>query len=228
MTAVKRLTFLLMTASLGMGSMAFAALQPPWQGEPRTTFQEWDFATNSVTPSPNSVTVNNPYGDPLLRVTPADEWVSTVDGRQGVWPLSGEIDVYLPNWQELQPKKEIWIQLTWKATDVDLYLPNEPLIGVAPFESMQMSREDSAEQDGWVSSLFIIDIWPNPSEEWISVKGDIMVDELLIDTYCVPEPVTILLLGAGGTLVTLARKRYFFNGCSRERDESKWSHRSKR
>ncbi|MHC4186192.1 MAG: PEP-CTERM sorting domain-containing protein, partial [Planctomycetota bacterium] len=152
----------------------------------------------------------------------------TIDGHEGVWPLSGEIDVYLPNYQELQPKKEIWIQLTWKPTDVDFFLPNEPLIGVAPFESMEMSRQDSVGQDGWVSSLFMIDIWPNPSEEWISIKGDIMVDDLTIDTYCIPEPVTILLLGVGGALITITGKRRFLNGSSRERDESKQSRRSRR
>lgn len=207
MMAVKRLAVLFMVAGLGMASPAFAVLQPPWRGEERSTFQEWDFAADSVTPSPNLDTLSNPYGDPLLRVTAAGDWINTIDGHEGVWPLSGEIDVYLPNYQELQPMKEIWIQLTWKATDVDAFLPNEPLIGVAPFESMQVSREDSAGQDGWVSSLFMIDIWPNPSEEWISVKGDIMVDDLVIETYCVPEPVTILLLGVGGTLITFARKR---------------------
>ncbi|MHC4060649.1 MAG: PEP-CTERM sorting domain-containing protein [Planctomycetota bacterium] len=106
-------------------------------------------------------------------------------------------------------------------------MPNEPLIGVAPFESMEMSRQDSVGQDGWVSSLFMIDIWPNPSEEWISIKGDIMVDELAIDTYCIPEPVTILLLGCGGALITLTGKRRFLNGFSRERHESKQSRRSK-
>jgi hypothetical protein len=42
-----------MVASLAMGSTAFAVLQPPWQGEARTTFQEWDFDANSVTPSPD-------------------------------------------------------------------------------------------------------------------------------------------------------------------------------
>lgn len=222
MIAVKRLAVLLMMASLAMGSTALAVLQPPWQGEPRTTFQEWDFDTNSVTPSPDSGTLNNPYGDPLLRVTAAGDWISTtIDGYEGVWPLSGEIDIHLPNYQELQPKKEIWIQLTWKATDVDFYLPNEPLIGVVPFESMEMSRQDSVGEDGWVSSLFMIDIWPNPSEEWISIKGDIMVDELVIDTYCVPEPVTILLLGCGGALITLTGKRRFFNGFGRRGHESK-------
>ena len=201
MTKILKIVILCTAVILGAGSTAFADLVPPWRGDDGSTFQQWDFSTNNPTPPPD--VVDNPYGTPLLRVTSIGDWIP----GPGAWPLSGEIDVYIPNWPELRPEKEIWLQLTWKATDVDPFLPNEPLIGVAPFTSMNIFHmEDQDLGNGWVHTPFKINIWPNPFEEWITIKGDILVDQLTIDTICIPEPATLALLGIGG-LITLIRKR---------------------
>ena len=116
--------------------------------------------------------------------------------------------MYIPNRLEPLPKKEIWIQLIWQpgGNDQTLFLPDEPLVAVTPFDSIQFSRQDTA-LNGWTHSLFTIDMWPNPPEEWITIKGDILVDNLAIDTRCIPEPATFALLGVGGVLMNLIRKR---------------------
>ncbi len=137
--------------------------------------------------------------------------MQSVDDHIGVWGLSGEIDVYIPNWPERRPEKEIWIQLTWKAGELDQspFLPDVPIVGVAAdiFGSMTMTRQDfSVGQDGWYQSVFDIHLWPNPTKEWIAVKGDILVDQLVIDTICIPEPGTILLFSIAGWVISRGRK----------------------
>jgi hypothetical protein len=90
-------------------------------------------------------------------------------------------------------------------------MPDQPLVGVSavPMDSMTMSVvHDPIAGTDWITSIYDITIWPNPAEEWIAIKGDILVDELGIRTECVPEPATIGLLGLGGlALLRLRGKR---------------------
>jgi len=207
MTKILKIVILCTAVILGAGSTAFADLVPPWRGDDGSTFQQWDFSINNPTPPPD--VVYNPYGNgPQLRVDTPYDWYEVIELGYGVWPLSGEIDVYIPNRQLPLDHKDIWIQLIWKQAHLDPnpFLPDQPLIGVTPFDSMQMSRHDSVNLNGWTHSLFQINIWPNPFEEWITIKGNILVDQLTIDTICIPEPATLALLGIGG-LMTLIRKR---------------------
>jgi hypothetical protein len=194
---------------IAAGSPVFADLVPPWRGEEGSTYQQWDFSADDRTPPPEEGNVYNPYGNgPQLRVDTPFDWYQVIDSASGVWPLSGEIDVYIPNRQLPLDQKDIWIQLIWKQAnlDPDPFLPDEPIVGVTPFDSMTMSREDLRGREDWTHSQFKIEIHPNPDAEWITIKGDILVDQLIIETYCIPEPATIALLGIGG-LITLRRKR---------------------
>ena len=177
-------------------------LRPPdWRGHNDSTFQLWDFSVEDLEPDPDAV--DNRFGDPMLRVTPFGDYIPT----PGAWPLSGEIDVYIPNFPEIRPYKEIWIQLTWQPTSVDPFLPDMPVVSVTPFDSIQMARGDDINLNGWTHSLFMVSIWPNPAEEWITIKGDIIVDQLVIDTICIPEPVTVIILGIGGVLAFKRKER---------------------
>jgi hypothetical protein len=84
---MNRLIIICLVVVLGAGSAAFAT----------TTSQIWYFSTDDATPAPD--VVSNDYGPPRMQIvqgtgTGFDE---TISGRTGVWSLSGEIDVIIPN-----------------------------------------------------------------------------------------------------------------------------------
>jgi len=41
------------------------------------------------------------------------EWLPVWGGREGVWPLSGTIEVPINNYPPPNPWKDIWVQVTW-------------------------------------------------------------------------------------------------------------------
>jgi hypothetical protein len=177
------------------------------------TSQTWDFLTDLKGPMPAD-TYDNPFGTPQLRVATNGLWLSSDGDHTGVWQITGEMDVVVPNYQDItREKKEIALTLTWKAWGQDNFIPDQPLVGLVPDYgqpvdySMDVARADTAGADGWFTSVFSIDVYPNPLNEWISVKGDILVDKVIIDTVCVPEPITAVVLGFGALIVLGGRKR---------------------
>ncbi len=191
---------LAVTLTISSISSAHDIKPPDWRNKPDSTYQEWQFSTADLMPAP--YVVYNDYGTPQLRVSPFGDWVPD----PGAWYL-GEIDVWIPNSSVSNPEKRIWIQLTWQPADNDPFLDSNPFIAVGPFDNMIMFRSDDYQAvSGWIHSTYDITIWPNPSEEWIAIKGDILVDQLVIDTICIPEPATICLLGLG-TLTLLIKRR---------------------
>lgn len=176
-----------------------------------TTTQIWYFGTDQVMPVPD--VVDNAYGVPQLKVDKGSGagWQSAAGGRTGIWSLSGEIDVLIPNYQVQNPYKEITIDLTWAPGGVDPFLPDQPLVGVSaiPMDRMTMSVvNDPIAGTIWTQSIYSIVIWPNPPREWIAIKGDILVDQLNIKTTCVPEPATMGLLSLGGLALLRVRRKH--------------------
>lgn len=198
---MKKLTiFVCLAVTLAISSTASAhdVVVPDWRYSSGSTYQKWEFDLDVYQPGPDDV--NNPYGTPSLRVTSNGGWVTP-----GAWYL-GEIDALIPNSDVSNPEKWIQIQLTWQPADNDPFLLGDPFVAVGPFDNMTMSRHDDDKSvPGWILSKYNITISPNPLEEWIAIKGDILVDQLVIDTICVPEPATICLFGLG--MLTLLKKR---------------------
>ena len=173
-----------------------------------STFQEWSFSTDARGPMLPDDGYNNIYGDPRLRVVTTANW----DPTQGAWPLTNEIDILIPNRPQSGPDsyKEIWLQLTWKAAELDPFLWDEPFVSINThpvYNKYEIISHDMGQnENGWTNTVFEIKVWPNPYEEMITLKGDIVVDQVGVDTYCIPEPCTLALVGLG-VIFGLKRKR---------------------
>ena len=209
---MKKYVIVCVVAILVSSATAFAEdlLPPVWRGLDGTTLQIWEFDTPDWELVPPNNVDGNPYGDPLLQVDTPLDWIPDDQGRIGVWPLFGELNVYLPNDPAPNDEKLMRIQLTWKPGDNNPspFVPSMPAIAVVPFSDITMTVAESIQlENGWETMVLDIVMHPNPPEEWVTVEGDILVDELVIDTYCwVPEPMTMALLAFGG-LVLYRRRR---------------------
>ncbi len=178
---------------------------PAWCGDDFTTFQIWEFSDNSNPADPDAVV--NPYGDPYAAMS-GSLWLPMDLGHQGVWRVgSGSMDFYIPNTDNEDPDsyKEIWLQLTFLAEDSE-----PPLFFTDPMWTIEPETVDfSLIGDGYIHATFLILLEPNPTEETIQIfprHCTLYIDEVVVDTRCVPAPatLTLLLLSAG---MVLRRRR---------------------
>lgn len=181
---------------------------PPWtRGDPGTTYQKWEFGTSDLTPSPE-VDYINPLGPAVLEVTgstPFTVWLASDDGREGVWKYEDYVQIDILNFNEENPYKEIWLQLTYAA---DGGSGLDSLITTSPTSTMELIEKTQVSTLYWHATWSLI-IEPNPQSETIYIQPrdcTMYLDELVIDTICVPEPLTICLFGLGG-LALLRRRR---------------------
>jgi hypothetical protein len=187
-------------------------LPPEWRGDPGSTIQGWHFSTADK----ENVFPDYPSGggwlpSTKLTVTPDPQnpdWIETDpsgSGRTGIWPLSGWIDVTVDNFPKPNPYKEVWVQLTWASTGGEPAIINiDPSPKVGTFTLVN----EHTWCMGWTTTVWKWRVEPNPSDEMFRIQGDILVDQLVIDTICAPEPGTMFLLGlaALGTLIRRRRK----------------------
>ena len=190
----------------------FAALDSnpaPFRTDPTgtapTTYQSWDFATDA---NPTAPDVDlNPYGTAELTVL-GDFWDNTIHydgyaGRTGVWGYENDIQVFLPNNPVLNPYKEIWVQITYTATNA----PNLFVLPEGdPGSYAVMTMEQNVDLlDGWFHATYRVIVEPNPAWEINVIRPadcTLYVDDLIIETICDdPDPATMLLLGLGGLLL---------------------------
>ena len=200
-------TFLWVMILFLMSSVVWAddLNQPTWRGLDRTTYQRWEFG-NSMNPTGPEADFSNTQGVASLTVAgdfPYTAWLAENGSAGGVWRFEDYISVEIANFNEAYPLKEIWIQLTYSAE-----FGESPTVVTNPTASWVEEISKVALGDDYWHLTYSIGIEPNPSMEtiYIQPRGCTMyLDELVIDTICIPEPATILLLGLGG--LSLLRRR---------------------
>ena len=160
-----------------------------------------------------------PGGEPplpstMLWVTPmvGSDWMADDphgSDREGIWPLSGIIEVVVDNHKPDNDKKIVWLQVFWAERILGEH-PDKPIITPIPqVDHLTTASELVATVDlglNWYESTYTWEIYPNPYDEWFTIEGDILVDRIVIDTWCIPEPATLALLLIGG-LALLRRRR---------------------
>ena len=151
---------------------------------------------------------------------PGMDWMQEYEGGIGVWPLSGIIDVLVDNFQEPNPKKYLWVQLTWAPMDATWPQPWPKIVNIDPppmppgVKVVQQGPLDPGDPNSvWMHTIYTWELDENPPDEFFIVSGDIFVDELVIDTWCtaeiIPEPGTMVMLAGAGLLglMVMARRR---------------------
>ena len=174
---------------------------PDWRGDDGTTYQEWDFLTDANPTDPDAYV--NDYGTPMLTVGGNYSiWLSEDLGYEGVWSVySDAMEICIPNVDVENPYKEILLQIVYK---------EDFLIWTDPRESSLTLVDEQLLDEGYTYAAYSIIIEPNPESELIIIRPYLCgtyIDSLIIDTICVPEPMTIGFLGLGGALLALKRRR---------------------
>jgi hypothetical protein len=205
----RALAWAVLTAFFVVGAAATATAEnmvpAPWRGEDRTSLQRWEFSTNA-NPAPADEYIGE-FISPQATILNASAYKPELDGRQGIWPLGGQIFVTVQDYPEPMPEKKIWIQLTWEEENPGATPLVEAWAGVDKVDPVAGTLISQTDLPGnWWLSTYEITLSPNPPQETVHITHCIYVDELVIETQCMPEPATLSLLMAAG-VVLLRRKR---------------------
>lgn len=152
-------------------------------------------------------------------------WQDPDGGWEEMWevPPGDLIEVWEVWWEPGYWEEGFWEADTWLAGGIGWGNPEgywafagwqfgewDGFIGAfAPEEPLDAIVENSLQGDGWMHTKYYFETGPNPSVEFIGIfwEGAVAVDQVVIDTICIPEPITMSLLGLGGLLLIRRRKR---------------------
>lgn len=173
--------------------------------------QAWTFDDDDNPAEPE--VDENPYGTAKATVTLGDfgeGWLDTVSfGTQtGLWDLGREGTIVLDilNRPEALEYKEIVIQVTYFKGLVAAPVIDIP--GATPVSNQTVLIEEDALGD-WLLDQSIWRIEPNPAQEQVILTAawnGSTVDQIVVDTICIPEPGTALVLAVGCIAVALRRR----------------------
>ena len=177
------------------------------EGLPPTTFQSWDFSVSEDLAADTGDTYNT-YGTAVAAVGDNDVHYNTHNYFQGVWELNDGISVTVPNNQELNDIKNVWLQLTYMGIAPDITV--DPLGG----NTVNLIPVGDPEPlfGGWYQAAYKAQILPNPYSEIFHISpgadptgapatGPLYIDGMIIETECIPEPASLLVMSLGALIV---------------------------
>ena len=188
-------------------------MTPPWVANPNdpkwaggsTTFVQWEFAHDPTAPirwDTNYTTslvpnISFPAGSTYPDVVPGP------DGQPiPTWHIgdNGDITIFCPNDPRDRPYKEILLQITSDKGQPAIPKANGTPASVAGIFGFPGSN--------WYTYAYSWHLEPNPPYELITIPAvpSTNVEEIVINTICVPEPASVMCLGLAAPLL-LARKR---------------------
>ncbi len=208
------LVILLMMTAMVSADVLCDANPPDWRGESGTTYQSWSFSIKEDPAAPD-VGWNNPYGTPSIDLvgdfSTNTVWLNEDYGHQGIWIVDRVIDsdmvLSVPNSPVQNLYKLLWLQIVYSSQE-----DNAPIVYVLPeggdYTPMVLQSTTPID-DKYNSAVYALTIMPNPTSETISIRPwdcQVYIDCVTLDTRCIPEPMTFVMLGLGCLLL---RKRIF-------------------
>lgn len=208
---------------------------PIWRGQPGSAWVVYEFnkpleysGNPPYYPTPDGGYL--PFGQPVLTYVPGPGagW----HPKQPTWAigggalydppgvpgdgwlnLSGEITLWMPNSQVPNPRKDVWIQFVWEpqapgnVPTLQFLDPLRPPTTI-PLVRTVLWQAPPTDPNPWrvvYHDVWHINLYPNPPSETFQIRGGVNLDELVVDTWCVPEP-AILLPACIGALALLRRR----------------------
>jgi hypothetical protein len=184
---------------------------PEWRNLPGSTYQKWTFSANKIYYTADSY--SNPYGMPSAANIIDGRWFTQIENQQGVLEAKS-IDFYVPA-DVTKSDTKYRVEMIWDVQATSL--PNLHLYVGDGSDTMSFIEADIIKSSlipnssRWRYTIFEITI-PTPTStpvvyfeaEFTHIPNKsipIYVDEVIIDTMPIPEPTTLLLLGAGGLML---------------------------
>ena len=167
----------LMCAVLVAGGVAAAddVYPPPWRGMANTLTATWDSWPDGTPDWWLDIPPDSWVSHPSLPYAPVANlwggaWIDRDDtpglGRYPtvVQYADWEVEFVVPNFDNDNPYKDVWIQITYYPWTADMWAG----FGV-DFPGMQGSSGEQLEDlyfhpDGWITETWSMQVWPNPDE----------------------------------------------------------------
>lgn len=214
-----RVTAIVLCAlAIAPAALADDLTPPPWRFQPDTTFQHWDFSAGPGGGTPDASQAGNwtnPYGTPILTPVGSATWLPTMAGRNDVWSVftGGELDFNIPN--ELDPPphhKDLWLQVTFLAGSTLIFPGASVTTPSGNNFTMTAGPFITPLPGGWVHELTEWSYPACPGMEQVTLfpgqpGATLFVDQVVIDTICVPSPAGPAALAFGGLFMLRRRRR---------------------
>jgi len=215
---------LLLVQSLALADDLFP---PPWRGSQNTLTAEWDAWTgfpglmspDSWQATPRGLTA------PWAEATAETQLLSEYGGRGNVLMIPDEgttnverIIFQLDNYDQSNRTKVVRMQFTWyegiPSNAVNLSDLTVWTDAGGPFDPAFTEVGHAYDfNTGWTVVAYEFTLAPNPGWERIQADlrpvaaGEAYLDQVVIDTFCVPEPATLSLLALGLAGLIAQRRR---------------------
>jgi hypothetical protein len=203
----------LVALALAVPAVLADDLTPPsWRGDAGTTFQHWGF--DQPGGGPPDAGLNNPYGLPLFTPSNGATWdpIDPSGQRTGTYMITFDqtLNFEIPNHGQHGAQKELWLQYVY--TTIDGIGPTSAVIDYSTGSNFTLISSSPTDLGGGLyHQLDIYSYADCPPGELVTLSpGSLMspawIDQVVIDTRCVPAPATVGLIGAAG-LIGARRRR---------------------